>query len=472
MSDRSLRRRTLRALLWSGFGEYGASAFRLLSLLALGWLLPPSDFGLLAIGVIFVVFAEAPGELGLPQALVRMRPLDERDRSTAFWSILAANSGLTLVTLGFAHDIAAFLGNPAAAPLLRLLSSVFLANALLVVPRARLLRSLDLRAVSTAQLAGEVVFGITGVAMALLGFGAWSLAGAFTARRWVQSLLIWRSVGWRPSLEFGSARLRRLFGFGAPLLLNGLVERALLNLDAFVVGRWLGTEPLGYYSLASQIARLPVERLFHLVSRVTFPAFSVVQEDLGRLRRALIEGMGHLLTGLVPLVAIVVIGGPWFLDTLYGNKWWPSIEPLRLLGLAGLVSCLRLAEPALVAAGEPAWRLWVSASRLGGFVLIVTVLGLEAGIGAVAASLAAATVISGFVAASMAMVRLEIRPRRVAESLEHPFPAALAAALLLGCLLVTDRPWAVMAVAVAVTTIYGFGVLPFYVGKIRAWRRS
>ena len=46
----SLKRRTLGDLLWSGVGEYGASAVHLLALLVLGWLLPPSDFGLLALG--------------------------------------------------------------------------------------------------------------------------------------------------------------------------------------------------------------------------------------------------------------------------------------------------------------------------------------------------------------------------------------------------------------------------------------
>lgn len=227
----SLRRRTWLALLWSGIGSYGSSVLHLGALLALGWLLPPTDFGLLALALIFVGIAGSIGELGLSAALIQQKESGPTDLDSAFWCNLAIHLALALGTVAGAAPITSFLGDPRAAPLLQLLSLVFPISALAVVPRAILHRRMSFRPVSAAQLAGEVGFGAVGLTLGLLGLGAWSLAGAVLAQRAANSAVLWFAVDWRPGLAIDFDALRRLVRFGGPFMASAMVGRALIHVE-------------------------------------------------------------------------------------------------------------------------------------------------------------------------------------------------------------------------------------------------
>lgn len=473
----SLRRRTLVGIFWSGLGNYGASAARLVSLLALGWLLPATDFGLLAIALMFVTFAGGIGELGLGAALVQQKEVDRSALSSVFWFGLLVHLLLAAATVRWAEPITALLGDAAAASLLRLLAAVFVIDALSLVPRTILVRDLTFREVSMARLTAELGFGVVGLALAALGFGALSFGGAILAQRIVNAIVLWRAVPWRPRLAIEPAVLGGLLRFGGPVVGGTIVERALLNVDYLVISRLVGTEPLGYYAMACQLALLPLDRLVGLAAGVAFPAFSRVQGDIGRLGTALREGLRHLSIAAVPIVLGIVVLGPWLLAGVYGEKWLASVASLRILGLAGLCFLPRLAETALLAVGRPMLRMWLLILRLAVFGVLVGVIGVRHGIEGVAASVAGALLVWAGATLLLGTRILGIRWGEIGVAL---WPAARAGAaaiaplalfLLLGGEL--PSPWIALACAGAVmAAIYGALVLPLYGRSLVSWFRS
>ncbi len=472
----SLRHRTFVGLLWSGVGNYGASAVRLVTILALGWLLPPSDFGLLALAFMFVLLAEGIGELGMVSALVQQREPGADDLNSAFWLNLTIHVLLGAATFLWARPITSFLGDTSAAPLLRLLSTVFLINALAVVPRAVLIKNMRFRQISVAQLAGEVAFATVGLSMAALGYGFWSLGAAVIAQRTVNTLILWTSVRWRPALSVDFSALRRLVRFGGPMMGGTLLERALVNVDYFVIGRFIGTEELGYYSLAYQLAMVPLDRLVGLTRRVTFSAFSEVQDAPRRLASGVVEGTRHLFNIALPVVLSIVVLGPWLLEAVYGAKWSDSIVSLRILGLGGLFLIPRVAEAALLAIGRPRLRLWLLALRFAVFVTLAATVGIHLGINGIAACVSAALAVWAVTTLSVGIRMLELPWRRVASTLGPATRAGLLALVPLIPLVLVPRerlsPWAALVYAgVTMSAVYGLLMLPTYRESIRAsWR--
>jgi PST family polysaccharide transporter len=345
--------------------------------------------------MIFMLFAQGVGELGLSAALVQQTQISELKLSTAFWSNMSVSLILAAFTYGSADIITGFIGDASAAPLLRVLCLVFPIMACAVVPRAMLTRALEFRPLSVQQLVSEATFAVVGVGMALAGMGFWSLAGAVLGHRLMGSAVLVWFVRWRPRLIFSTEDLRQLIGFGGPFMAGAILQRGVSNLDYFLVGRFLGTEALGYYSLAFQVGAVPLERLVSVLSRVAFPALSSLKTEPRRMRQAYLAGLRHLLTLMIPVGLFIAVLSPWVAEAAYGDKWLPAVTALQILAVGGIFYSFDVAYALFFAAGKPRFRILVTLTRLGIFAAGILLFWQDLTIEKIALSLGIALVITG-----------------------------------------------------------------------------
>jgi PST family polysaccharide transporter len=397
MTQASLRRRAITGVIWAGIGQFGSQAIHYVVLLALAWFLSPADFGLLGLAMIFILFIQPVGDLGLAAALVQQKETSEPDLSTAFWANFLVSLLMAAVTYVSAETIASFLGDTSAALLLKVLSVIFPITALTVVPRALLEKDLKFQQLTLREFAGQVAFGLVGLTMAVTGAGVWSLVGAAVAQRLADAATLWVVVPWRPRPTFNLQSLRRLLDFGFYVMVAAIFAKGIANIDYFVVGRWLGIEALGYYTLAFQLAVVPQQRLMGVLRKVAFPAFSLVRDDLVRLRSGFLEGIQHLSVVLVLIGLFLAVLGPWFIEAVYGLKWLPAARPLQVLAIAGVFYGFDIAESLYFAVGQPRIRIWIIGVRLALFAIFVTTFGLSLGINGVAISLALSVAMTSFI---------------------------------------------------------------------------
>jgi lipopolysaccharide exporter len=127
--------------------------------------------------------------------------------------------------------------------------------------------------------------------------------------------------------------IRRLMGFGSHIALVGVLGTVLRNVDYLLIGRVLGTRALGLYTLAFRMPQLVVEGIATIVGQVAFPAFARVQDDPDRLRSGLLRGLRLSALAVVPLgVGLALVAGP-SIHAVYGERWEPAIDVMRLLAL-------------------------------------------------------------------------------------------------------------------------------------------
>ena len=178
------------------------------------------------------------------------------------------------------------MGAPEAAPIVAALSFSILVNGVFAVPSASLTRSLrqDLR--TYADLTGFFVgTGLT-VILAFNGAGVWSLVwGRLVGNLVVGTMhFVLAPVRYRPGWD--SSRVGELLRSSLPLAGATVIAVVLLNIDYVVVGRLLGTENLGYYTMAFNLASWPVTFFAVAVARVSVPAFGRLQAEPARVQSA------------------------------------------------------------------------------------------------------------------------------------------------------------------------------------------
>ena len=335
----SLRAATMHGMLWTGVSFGSRFFFQLAVSAILARILAPTDFGLVAMSAIVVNFLLLFRSAGLAAALQQRREVTADHFNAVFWYGLGSGSLIALLVALLAPAIALLYGEPRLVPVVALSGLTILVNSASGAHSGILARDLRFRTMGLAEIASQVLAGIAAVLLAYSGLGVYALvlqgilSGIFT------TVFLWAVARWRPSFSFQSAALRELWGFGAHITGFQVVNYLYRNLDAFLVGRFLGTMSLAFYRQAYAAMRLPTQMIHQTISRVLFPALSRI-EDVGGFRLAYLESVRLLAAFLFfPFAAMVVLAAPFVL-ALYGPNWTESILLVRLFALAGFVDVL------------------------------------------------------------------------------------------------------------------------------------
>ncbi|MFC1660014.1 lipopolysaccharide biosynthesis protein [Gemmatimonadota bacterium] len=300
-------------------------------------LLPPEDFGVVALALVFTGFAKLVSNLGLGPAVIQHRNLTPRHIRLAF--TLSVLFGLVMAGALFlsAPAIGAVARSDPLPGVLRVLALLFLAAGGEAVARALLRRALDFRHLFVIDITSYFAgYGLVAVSAAFSGLGFWSLVFGALAQAYISTALtlFFARAPMRPLLALAEAR--ELLTFGASVSANGIVNYISRNGDKFLVGRMLGEASLGLYSRAFTLVMLPLNHVSGVLNAVLFPAFSEIQGDRSRIRSGFIMSvqLAALITG--PIVAGMLVAAPHMIRGLYGDPWVGAALPLQILCLAAI----------------------------------------------------------------------------------------------------------------------------------------
>jgi O-antigen/teichoic acid export membrane protein len=331
----------IRGVSWKLVSQVFIQVARVAFALVLARLLTPEDFGLAAEALVIAGFVIAFSDLGLGAALVQRREIDERDRSTVFWSGVAVGALLTLAGVALAGPIASFYGEPEVESLMAVVSLSFFVSALGATQRAVLTREMDFRRLEVCAMAGVVVGGVVSVAGASVGWGPWALVAQQLTTAVVTTAVLWLVVSWRPRWMFSLASIRGLGGYGSNVLGTRLVYRAQESALPLLIGRFLGAASLGIFTIAYTVILVPLTRLAIPIGEVLFPAFSRMQDERERASELWIRALGVLTAVCAPAMMGLAVVAPDFVEVVLGEQWSEAVPVIRILAWVGLIQALQ-----------------------------------------------------------------------------------------------------------------------------------
>lgn len=351
ISREHLREATLQGVRWVALGRVVAEVAMVASAAALARLIPPAEFGTVAVALILNAVALAVAGQGFGSPLVQRPRVDREHLEVA--ALLSLLSGVMLSAVVYA-------GSPLLEPLLgqrtadvmRLASPVFLLASLGVVANARLQRGLEFRRTSMIELTAAIV-GIVGtVSLAVAGLDAEALVlGALARTATSNFLLLLAAPLVRPRWHRRAAG--DILGFGGSAAGASIAYAGFRNVDYAIVSAHLGAAQLGYYYRAYQLCFDYQEKVTAVMQRLAFPVLSrsTSLADLRALRYRIVRV--HTVV-LFPLLLLIVATAPALIPWFYGARWEQAVEPARILGLAALATPITAGLGALMmAAGHP-----------------------------------------------------------------------------------------------------------------------
>ncbi len=378
-----LKDQSVEGIKSTGLSTAMIGALGVVQMVVMRRLLAPADFGLMSMVNVVIGLAALFADMGIGGAIIQRREVTREDLSSLYWLNLLVGLFLFLLLCGLTPLIVLFYNEPRLTPLLAWTGLLFVIAAVGAQFQTLLEREMEFTRLAWIETSAAAIGMIIAITMGLKGCGVYSLIAGTLSNAGGKSLIL-SVVGfkrWRPLFRFQKRRTQGYLAFGLNLVGQRSVNYLTANTDFMLIGSLLGAQALGYYSLAYNLANLPSTRINAVISRVFFPAFSQLQDNLVRLKSGFLRMQEFTSVINIPVVFGMAVAAPVAIPLFFGDRWIPSVLLLQILVIVGFGRAVAgTIGPLLLARGRTdlgfKWSLMLVAIQVPGIFLGISLGGM------------------------------------------------------------------------------------------------
>jgi len=337
LSPESLSKKVVRGGMWVFALRFTNRGLGFVRTIILARLLAPEDFGLLGIAMLAISTIETFSQTGFQAALIQKKDNVESYLDTA-WTVSAIRGVvLFLILFLFAPVVAKFFNSPQATLVIKVIAVSTLLSGFRNIGIIFFQKELEFNKQFTYEFSATLVDFTVAISLAFILRNVWALIWGGLAANFVRLFMSYILHPYRPRVRLDKGEFRKLFGFGKWVLGSSILVFLVTQGDDIFVGKMLGVTALGFYQMAYLISNLPATEISHVISHVTFPAYSKLQNDVKRLSGAYLDTLQLTAFISMPLAGGIFALAPDFTRIFLGEKWMLMVPAIQVLVLAGLV---------------------------------------------------------------------------------------------------------------------------------------
>ena len=294
------------------------------------------EFGVFAIVSAIINFLVYFSDIGLAAALIQKKETPtETDLKTTF----LVQQVLIFTIIGVVYLLTPFFVEKYSLTrdgqvLLYALSLSLVFSSLKSIPSVLLERKLEFIKLVFPQILEQIIYNVVLVFLAMKGFGLKSFTIAVILRGLIGVVAIYILQPWKPGLAFSKSTLKGLFKFGIPYQINTFLATFKDDGMTIILGGIIGPVGVGILSFAQKLARLPLTFFMDTVTRVTFPAFSRMQDHKSDLEKSVTRSIFFICLFVFPSLVGIVILAPILVNVIPRyNQWVPALIPLIFISI-------------------------------------------------------------------------------------------------------------------------------------------
>lgn len=204
------------------------------------------------------------------------------------------------------------------------------------VPERLLMRDLRFRAIATINASGELVYVAVALSLApRIAEDAIVVAAlvraVFSATLYVAAV---PRAQWLVVSPLSGHVVRGLFGYGLPIMIGAVADRAATRWDNFFMSKMFGPAVMGRYNLSHSLAETPVSHVAEHIGEVLMPSFAKMQD--AERRRAVVKSAALLALIVSPLAVGLGAVSPTLVEALFDERWAGIAPMLAVLSIMTL----------------------------------------------------------------------------------------------------------------------------------------
>ncbi|EOS96433.1 oligosaccharide flippase family protein [Erwinia tracheiphila] len=298
------------------------------------------ELGILAIINAILAVAMVLQDMGLSSYIVHRQNITRKEQSTIYWVnvFLSLLAGLLLILL--AWPIACFYHIAQLTGLIMLTSLNFLVLGSLSQYQAHFIKAKRVLVLAKIEMATKLVAFLFTVALLYLTSFTVSavILGLFiSAVLRILSMIILGDKSWRPTFEFDKATFFSSIRYGAYQLGSQTINQLRTQADSVIVGKVMGADMLGIYSLAKELVLQPLKLVTPVINRLALPHFAEKQHEPAQLQQLFLKGTFMIMLFSSLMYLAIGIMSPVIVRLLYGSAHETVAQLIPLMLLFGML---------------------------------------------------------------------------------------------------------------------------------------
>ena len=365
--EASFKQEAVAGIEWNGLSTLLTSAFQILQVSILSNFLSPTAFGIMAMAMVVIGFAQAFNDVGVSNAIIQRQDTTIEKLSSLYWLQIGLGCILFIVVLLITPLTVQFFSEPALTGVMMLTSLTFLVAPVGQIFQILMQKELEFKKLALIDISSSLVSLIAAAVTAYLGFGVMALVWGQLAFYGLRSILFflagWKR--WRIKLHFRRTDLKGFLSFGLYQVGERSVTFFAINVLNLIIGKFLGADMLGLYSMAYQLIITPILRISTVIITVSFPIFSRLQDVNILLKEGYLLISRFISFAICPLLLLVIVTAPVFVPTILGDRWDAAIPMIQILSVEAIIkSLVTTSVPTYLAKGRAEfgfkWNLMVA----------------------------------------------------------------------------------------------------------------
>lgn len=328
-----------RGAVWMVAWRLADRVLGLLSTLVLVRLLLPSDFGLVSMATSLIALIGLLSAFSFDVALIQNQRAERRHYDTA-WTLNVLFGFATAIVLALLAGTAArFYAEPRLEAVLYSLAVGSALAGLSNIGTVAFRKDIELGKEFAFQMAKRIVMVVVTITLALTLRSYWALVIANILANGLGVLISFGMHPYRP--RFSLAAGSELLHFSKWLLINNSLNFLQNGSPNFILGKIVGTQGLGIYNVAYEIANLPTSDLVAPITRATYPGYAKMAGDLPQLRSMYLRVTALIAFITIPIGVAIVALSELVVALLLGPNWSAAAPLMSCLAIYGVTQCLQ-----------------------------------------------------------------------------------------------------------------------------------
>ena len=323
-------KKTIVGFGWKFFEKICYQVINLAIQIVLARILMPDDYGIIALLAIFMAIGDTFIKNGFTTAIIQKKDADELDLSTVFWGNIVLSLILYLILYISAPAIAAFYKQPQLIDITRVLSLNLIIGGICAIHFALIAKRIEFKKSYIVNLINVLTMGLVGIILAIKGLGAWALVFSVLCGACTSGIILFIIVKWHPQFIFSFHRLRTLFKYSSKVLASNMLNTVFNNIHTLVIGRFFNNSSLAFYQRGQALPQSIMNSVDGSFSEVMYPTYSLIQDDMERLRHAIRKALQLSMFLCLPFMFCLCSMSENITLILLSEKWADSIPFMQL----------------------------------------------------------------------------------------------------------------------------------------------
>ncbi len=328
----SLLIRTARGAGWVMAWRLGMRLLGLISTLVLVRLIQPADFGIIALATSFMQTIDGMLTLGTEDAVVREATPGRTFYDTAFTLNLLRGLSVTVLVAALAYPAAGFFADARLGPVLLFVACLPVLDGFANIGAVEFRRDFAFHKEFAIMVLPKLCGIVAAILAAALLHSYVAMLVGMGVNRSLRVVMSYVMHPYRPALSLQA--WRGLAGYSAWTWLLSLAVLIRDRCDSLLLGRFMNTASVGFYSVGAEIAALPTTELIEPLGRAAFSGFAAGRQQRADPAETFLRliGSASLLT-LPAGVGLSLVAAP-LVALAFGPGWEQAVPVLRILSLS------------------------------------------------------------------------------------------------------------------------------------------